>query len=307
MKAAKSLVVSCLLLAWQSAPAQAANPGGSPAADHAVLGYDISWPQCARDLPEPGGFAVIGVNGGRANTTNPCLAAQLTWAAGMSGPAKGAPVALYVNTGNPGAAAAAWWPTSNAYGGADISNPYGMCDGTDTAACAYIYGYAMAYDDVNRRGVTDAAHHMWWLDVETGNSWSSDTAANAADLEGMTTYLQSTGAEVGIYSTTYQFGEIAGTVDPGSNLDKLKSWIAGATSRASARAYCSSSPLTSGGTVALTQFTAGPFDYDYPCHPLPTKPPAPPPKPRDPPDPPKLPDRPDRPDPRRVLSPMRIC
>jgi hypothetical protein len=193
-----------------------------------------------------------------------------------------------------------WWPTSNAYRGANVSNPFGTCDGTDTAACAYIYGYAMAYDDVNLRGVTDAKHHMWWLDVETGNSWSPDPAANTADLEGMTTYLQSIEAEVGIYSTTYQFGEITGTVDPGSNLNQLKSWIAGATSNASARAYCSSSPLTSGGAGAFTQFTARPFDYDSPCLPLPSAPQALPPKPRHPPDLPKPPDPP------RALSPMRF-
>lgn len=302
MKAARTLVIACLLLALQVTPAQAATTGGSPPPDHTVLGNDISWPQCGGDIPEPRGFAVIGVNGGRPNTTNPCLAMQLTWAASTSDPAKEPPVALYVNTANPGSAAASWWPTSNAYQGANVSNPYGKCDGTDTAACAYIYGYAMAYDDVNVRGVTDAKHRMWWLDVETGNSWSPDPAANTADLEGMTTYLQSIGAEVGIYSTMYQFGEITGTVDPGSNLNKLKSWIAGATSKASARAYCSSSPLTSGGTVALTQFTAGPFDYDYPCLPLPSTPPAPP-KPRNPPD---LPKPPDPADPPRALSPMRF-
>lgn len=302
MKAGRTLVVACLLFAWQVAQVPAAGAGGSPPPDHAVLGYDISWPQCGSDLPEPKGFAVIGVNGGRPHTTNPCLAAQLAWAARFSGPAKGTPVALYVNTANPGATAH-WWPRSNAYRGANVRNPYGECDGTDTAACAYMFGYAMAYDDVNHRGVSDAAHHIWWLDVETGNSWSPDRAANAADLEGMTAYLQSIGAEVGIYSTTYQFREIAGTVGPGSNLNKLNSWIAGATSRASARAYCSSPPLTSGGTVALTQFTAGRFDYDYPCLPIPSKPPATPPKPRHPPDPPKALDRPGPP---RAPSFMRF-
>ena len=265
-----------------------------------MLGNDISWPQCGSDLPELRGFAVIGVNGGRPNTTNPCLATQLAWAASTSDPAKVAPVALYVNAANPGSATASWWPTSNAYRGTGVSNPYGMCNGTETAACAYIYGYAMAYDDVNVRGVPNAKHRLWWLDVETGNSWSPDLIANTADLEGMTAYLQSIGAEVGIYSTTYQFGEITGTLDPGSNLNKLKSWIAGATSKATARAYCSSSPLTSAGIVALAQFTAGPFDYDYPCVPLPPRPPAPPPRPRQP------PQAPDPLGPPRALSPMRF-
>jgi hypothetical protein len=266
MKAAKRLVVACLLFAWQFSPTLAASADpGYPPPETAVLGNDISWPQCGGDLPAPPRFAVIGVNGGRPNSTNPCLAAQLAWAAGTSDAAAGTPVGLYVNTANPGPGGSWWWPASNSHEGAEVTNPYGMCDGTATAACAYIYGYAMAFDDVNVRGVTDAAHHMWWLDVETGNSWSPDRAANAADLEGMTAYLQSIGAEVGIYATTYQFEEIAGTVDPGSNLYMLMNWIPGATSSASAQANCSSAPLTAGATIALAQFTDDSLDYNYAC------------------------------------------
>ncbi|MGO4228099.1 hypothetical protein AB4Y72_04425, partial [Arthrobacter sp. YAF34] len=136
------------------------------------------------------------------------------------------------------------------------------------------YGYAMAFDDANLRGVPDPAHHLWWLDVETGNSWSPDTTANRADLEGMTAYLRSTGAEVGIYSTVSQFRKIAGTVDPGSNLDRLKNWIPGAASTASAQANCASTPLTTGGTITLTQFTAGDLDYNYQCPTTPSNPSA---------------------------------
>jgi hypothetical protein len=275
MKATKLLVAVCLLFAWQVSQARAAHADtGYPPPDTGALGNDISWPQCGSDLPAPPGFAVIGVTGGRANTTNPCLATQLDWAAGTSGAVAGTAAAVYVNTANPGPAGSWWWPASNAYRSTHVTNPYGMCDGAASPACAYIYGYAMAFDDVNLRGVPDPAHHLWWLDVETGNSWSPDPAANAADLEGMTAYLQSIGAEVGIYSTTYQFEEIAGTIDPGSNLYKLKSWIPGATSTASAQANCASSPLTAGGTIALTQFTAGSLDYNYPCPTLPPKPPA---------------------------------
>lgn len=274
MKAARLLVVACLLFVCQASPARAADADPLyPPADTAALGNDISWPQCGSDLPGPPGFAVIGVNGGRAHTANPCLATQLAWAAGTTGAAAGTPAAVYVNTANPGPGGSWWWPSSNVYRSTDVANPYGRCDGTGTAACAYVYGYAMAFDDVNLRGVTDPARRMWWLDVETGNSWSDDIAANAADLEGMTAYLQSVGAEVGIYSTTYQFGEIAGAVDAGSNLYRLKSWIPGATSTASAQANCSSAPLTAGATVALTQFTDGDLDYNYPCPMLP--PPAP--------------------------------
>lgn len=269
MKALKLLAVVCLLFAWQFSAelAASADPGyRAPQTD--ALGNDISWPQCGGDLPAPPGFAVIGVNGGRPNSTNPCLAAQLAWAAGTSDATAGNPVGLYVNTANPGPGGSWWWPASNSHQGTEVTNPYGTCDGTATAACAYIYGYAMAFDDVNVRGI-DAAHRMWWLDVETGNSWSPDKAANAAVLEGMTGYLQSIGATVGIYSTTYQFDEIAGSIDAGSNLDKLMNWIPGAASAGDAQVMCLSSPLTAGGTVALVQFTDDSLDYNYPC-PLPS-------------------------------------
>ncbi|MFH5880226.1 hypothetical protein [Arthrobacter sp. NA-172] len=103
---------------------------------------------------------------------------------------------------------------------------------------------------------------------------SADTVANAADLEGMTAYLEGIGAQVGIYSTSYQFGIIAGQPGPNSRLNGLKSWLAGATSPGTAVALCSASPLTTGGVVALTQFTAGDFDYNYSC--IPPAPPAPP-------------------------------
>jgi hypothetical protein len=127
-----------------------------------------------------------------------------------------------------------------------------------------------------------AVRRMWWLDVETGNSWLWDKAANAAELEGMAAYLESTGAEVGIYSTAYQFGEIAGGITPGSNLSGLRSWLAGAESTSTAQELCGAAPLTPGGMVALTQFTDGDLDYNYRC---PAAPPPAAPLPPPPPEP----------------------
>jgi len=48
----------------------------APVASHR-MGLDVSWPQCDRVLPEATSFAVVGVNGGTAASTNPCLADQL--------------------------------------------------------------------------------------------------------------------------------------------------------------------------------------------------------------------------------------
>lgn len=227
-------------------------------------GNDISWPQCGKTLPKGQAFGVVGVNGGLANNTNPCLSTQLTWANQSKGGTGQPLVALYVNTANPGLTGS-WWPTSNDYAGSTITNPYGTCDGADTAACAYIYGYAKAYDDATVRGVSNPANYLWWLDVETGNSWESNTVANTADLEGMTAYFESIGAKVGLYSTSYQWGQITGTVPTTSNLNNLPSWIPGARSATAAKNNCSLPPLTNGGSVTLTQFVSKNLDYDVSC------------------------------------------
>lgn len=274
MKTAKAMAVACLLFAWTATPVSAANAAPMDASG-IVLGSDISWPQCGSGLPAGQAFGIVGVNGGRPGTANPCFAEQLGWASGSVGGTSQPAAAVYVNTANPGPFRAEWWPGSDAEVGLGGPNPYGSCGGTASAACAYLYGYGMAFDAVTRYGVPDPAKRLWWLDVETGNAWSADQVANAADLEGMTAFLQSIDAQVGIYSTSYQFGLIAGQPGPGSKLNGLKSWLAGATSPESAVELCSAPPLTAGGVVALTQFTTD-FDYNYSCiPPAPPPPPAP--------------------------------
>lgn len=246
-------------------PAAHTKPGGGGKTASVPLGNDISWPQCGRRLPSGQAFGIVGVNDGLANTTNPCLSKELDWAGQSKGGTGQPSAALYVNTANPGLIGS-WWPTSNTYGGTTVDNPYGTCDGSDDAACAYMYGYAKAYDDANIRGVSNPGSYLWWLDVETVNSWEFDNkTANAADLEGMTAYFESIGATVGIYSTSYQWGQIVGQTSPTSNLNGLKSWLAGASSQNAAISACSLDPLTSGGTVTVTQFVQKNLDYDYSC------------------------------------------
>jgi len=232
------------------------------------VGIDVSWPQCGKTLPKQPAFAIVGVNNGLANTTNPCLAAQLAWANTAPTPALTAQprVALYVNTANPGLQGS-WWPSSNRYGGVDVANPYGVCGSGagDFRACSYMYGYAKAYDDATIRGVDNPEKYLWWLDVETENSWQPDKVANVADLEGMTAYFTSINAKVGLYSTGYQLNQIAGTVPASSPLAGLPSWLAGARSLTGAKSNCSSPALTSGGRVALTQYISAGLDYNYSC------------------------------------------
>ncbi|MEK0154599.1 hypothetical protein [Arthrobacter oryzae] len=263
LKMVLSVATALALALMGGSPATAGPPRPSDS-----LGIDVSWPQCGQTLPEGLAFAIVGVNNGLANATNPCLQEQLDWAESTVRypQATSQPrVALYVNTANPGLAGS-WWPSSNFYMGTVVKNPYGKCEGKNDRACAYMYGYAKAYDDAVVRGVEDPDTYFWWLDVETENSWQADTAANRADLEGMTAYFESIGADVGIYSTGYQWGKIAGSVPSTSNLAGLPSWLAGARTLKGAKSNCSLPGLTPGSRVDLTQYVSGGLDYNVACN-----------------------------------------
>ena len=239
-----------------------------------TVGYDVSHPQCGTDLPDDAAFAVVGVNGGLATRANPCLADQLEWAAGSSGAAPGQPpLQLYLNTANPGQlrTLVTTWPSAG-------RTPYGTCDGDNTMACSWQYGWERARTSVeaffrpSARSVrldSRPSGYTWWLDVETMNTWQSGSAAalgrNRAALEGMTGYLTERGGRVGVYSTGYQWRRIVGDVPADSPLTGLPSWLAGATGPADARAACRDEPLLPGGAVELTQYVVDDLDHDHAC------------------------------------------
>ncbi len=265
MKMASTFLALLGLLVTGTAPVAAAQPSR----DWNLVGNDVSWPQCGKTLPGGQAFAIVGVTGGRANDTNPCLSELLAWAARSTGGTAQPKVALYVNTANPGHLDS-WWPSSNIYPNVKVVNPYGTCEGEVDLACSYMYGYAKAYDDATIRGVVSPGMYFWWLDVETGNSWQTETDLNRADLEGMVAYFESitagvAGAGVGIYSTSYQWGIIAGTVPSSSPLTGLPSWLAGATNLRGAKLNCSLPGLTPDSRVSVTQYVSADLDYDYSC------------------------------------------
>lgn len=245
------------------------------------LGIDVSWPQCGKTLPTNHAFGIVGVNGGLATTTNDCMGEQLVWAAKAIGGTSQAKVQLYVNTANPGGLGTSSWPNNNVDSTNTISpNKYGTCDSRDTLACAWQYGWNRAVDDVVLKfqpaaaqvgATTDPAKYIWWLDVETENTWklngtSFDAQSNTAVLEGMTTYFQSTGAQVGLYSTGAQWSQIVGKAVSGtSNLNGLINWRPGGANLTTAKSACKAAPLTTGGKVVLTQFIANSLDYNYSC------------------------------------------
>lgn len=210
-------------------------------------GYDISWPQCGATYPSQSySFGIVGVTDGRAFTLNPCLASEYTWAQG--GSSATSPVALYMNLNYPSG--------STAREGA--TGPYGSCR-KGSACAAQNYGWnAASYAFTQNGAASPVTASMWWLDIETGNTWSKNAALNADVIQGAIAYLQGQGATVGIYSTAYQWKTIAGGYAP-----VAPNWVAGA-SAANPAALCSS-PLYSGGSVWLTQYVGPTFDTDYSC------------------------------------------
>ena len=264
---------SVLLVATAVAAAVLAVPGTASAAPTTV-GYDVSYPQCKASLPSDRAFAVVGVNGGLSTKANPCLSSQLSWAWRSSGAVRAQPRAqLYLNTANPGEVRdqVVTWPT-------DGSTPYGKCDGSNSTACSYQYGWERASNSVTAffapaaraaRVETDIDDYVWWLDVETMNTWQSGSSEarsrNRATLEGMTDYLDSLDARVGLYSTGFQWGQIVGKVPEDSSLAGLPSWLAGATSLNGAKVNCERPALVPDGRVTLTQYVQGGWDRNYSC------------------------------------------
>jgi hypothetical protein len=206
-------------------------------------GYDISWPQCPSSLPT-GAFAIgiVGVNDGRAFTHNPCLASQQQWG-------RGGFLSLYMNLNAP--------PPNDP---ASLSGPAGTC-GSDTGCLAYNYGFNAARDAYAYASAQGASAGVWWLDVETANTWDPNPFNNGRTIQGALDALAATGVLAGIYSTSHQFTQIAGTDAPG-----VPVWVATGADFATAVAFCDPSHAFGGGRIFLTQYgdSTG-FDRDYAC------------------------------------------
>ncbi|MBI2764336.1 MAG: hypothetical protein HYX53_00325 [Chloroflexi bacterium] len=218
----------------------AAGPAPAPT----TPGYDISWPQCGEPLPEaPVPFAIVGVNGGRPFTENPCYREQYEWAK----QAESQP-AVYLNLE---------YPRETSLN--TVVGPAGVCRIEDAGCNAYNFGYNSARDAVDsaRRAGTNPTR--WWLDVEEMNTWSPDTALNARVISGAIDYLRSQKVTTGAYSTAYQWGEIAGDYRPG-----IASWAAGARDLAEAQQRCTGAFAFAGDTVAMVQWVEK-FDRNWVC------------------------------------------
>jgi hypothetical protein len=234
-----------------------------------TTGYDVSYPQCSGSYPSNPLFGIVGVNGGLANNTNPCLGSELHWARGAPGQKrpKQPALSMYIDTGNPGGHHVADWPSGG------TAQAYGSCNGLLTNACSYLYGEqraAHSYHLVAERDSVAARTAPWWLDVELMASWAGTYQLNIAALQGFIAGLRNAGATgpIGIYSTGAQWKDITGLTAQTTKTafsSRLPGWIAGtkATLR-QARQNCINGGFT-GVVPTLAQYRIGRLDADLRC------------------------------------------
>src|SRR4051794_10068401 len=188
-------------VAWACAVAWVVAASGLPAAPSradaaGATGFDISYPQCGKPAPA-GSFAIVGVTGGRAFSTNTCFDAEYKQALAVVGAGN---VSVYMNL--------------NAAIGSSASNgatgPKGTCTKADKACQAYNYG-ANAAEAAHAYASTSGQFGRWWLDVETANSWNAKDALNRTTIDGAVYALTQKGVQVGIYSAPYAWNSLTGS------------------------------------------------------------------------------------------------
>lgn len=215
--------------------------GGSPYASGST-GYDISWPQCpAGVFPTAGAISVVGANDGHPFSVNPCLSSEAAWAGGG--------LSVYLNLASPSAADSH-----------SLSGPAGACASSDLSCQSYNYGANSVTYSLQALSGDSISPRFVWLDIETGNTWSSSTADNAQVVQGALAALSSAGLGAGIYSTSYQWSQIAGSYVP-----SVPEWVpSGMGSAPSASGLCGNTYFSSGPTW-LVQYGAGNYDGDVAC------------------------------------------
>ena len=238
--------------------------GSSP-----TIGYDASYPQCSGSYPANPVFGIVGVNGGLANTANPCLSRELRWARDAPGQKRPQqpPLSLYIDTANPGGHRVADWPSGG------TTSLYAACNGKLTNACSYLYGEQRAAHDYRLVAAFDpvgAKTAPWWLDVELAASWAGTYQLNIAALQGFIAGLHKAGATgpIGIYSNSAQWHEITGlnaqTTHEAFN-GQLPDWVAGTKATLTqARQNCTNGGFT-GVAPTLAQYRIGLLDADLRC------------------------------------------
>lgn len=140
------------------------------------------------------------------------------------------------------------------------NGPAGPCAGGDFRCASFNYGYRSAQWAIQLAKLTGHSAPIWWLDVETLNTWSPDAVANDDVITGAIQAVHEAGAQAAAYSTSLQWSQIAGAnYHPG-----IPVWYPTGKATGTPRAWCTSSSFD-GGPVYMVQVVAGAFDGDYTC------------------------------------------
>ena len=194
-----------------------ASPAGASTSTYSGIGYDASYPQGLSTPPLNMNFAIIGVTHGRPFTTNQYASKQ--WNAAPTGSRS-----LYFNTGYALAYAKSDTTTCKDLAPAQFQSSSATGHALSALEAAWAIGCSEAAWAIK---IAPGSAAMWWADVETGNSWSTNVALNQAAISGMAYEIGANGASFGIYSSPSMWASITGSnfVVPGVAGD----WQAGVT------------------------------------------------------------------------------
>ena len=205
---------------------------------------DLSWPNCNRLTNVRYSQAIIGVNGGLDYRPNLCSASEASLVENY---------AVYVNSGNPG------FPRIGLLGLGPLNCP----DFKNLDCSSFNYGYQAAEYSIQQANMAGLHSPMWWIDVESINSWTLSEEANRADIMGMIYAVRAIPLLtpiVGIYTAANQWYSEVGHWQNG-----LPLWLGtGSLTRVGAIEACHQVSVT-GGPISLTQYTIDQLDYNYHC------------------------------------------
>ncbi|MAS53243.1 MAG: hypothetical protein CMJ44_01205 [Pimelobacter sp.] len=233
--------------------------GLATGSDEAVLGADISWPQCPRGMgiperPTQGSpppvdearYVVLGLTNGPSFYPNPCLADQVADVR-----ARGRMAAAYAVASYPE-------PVRLARHGDD--GPY---DGGTRLGALANTGYAQAQFNLATMADAGLLSPIVWIDVEPvpDFEWSADREANAAVIGGLARGYRDAGLAIGVYSTPYLWDQVVGGLELG-----VPEWrAAGHTSGAAALATCAPGEDIQGGPAVMGQWVERNRDMNLTC------------------------------------------
>ena len=204
-------------------------------------GLDVSWSNCSDSIPKAD-FGIVGTSDGLGYSENPCLASEAGHFQNLS---------LYVNTG--------WYAQSNHINPSSPKN----CKSTNEDCLAYNYGYNAGLYAINYADSLGLKSNVWWLDVETDNTWSTHPSQNRNSLRGEYDALINSGVQqVGVYSTTDQWDSITNNW-----LNNWSSWGATTwTTAKQAQTYCTGHEFTGGPSILMQYLPkSAVIDHDVAC------------------------------------------